>query len=60
MNATNLPNELKYNDIVQGKDKEKWLQGMRNELGRLIQGFGDSKINNIFSSFQRTKHQKEM
>ena len=60
MNATNLPNELKYNDIVQGKDKEKWLQGMSIELGRLTQGFGDTKRNNTFSSFQRTKHQKEM
>ena len=47
-NTSNPPNQLKYNKLIQGTDKEKWLQGMSNELGRLTQGFGSVKGNNTF------------
>ena len=48
INTANPPNQLKYNKLIQGTDKGKWLQGMSNELGRLTQGFGPVKGNNTF------------
>lgn len=48
INIANPPNQLKHNKIIQGPDKEKWLQGMSNALVRLTQGFGDVKGENTF------------
>ena len=53
VNAANPPNQLKHNKLIQGPCKEKWLQGMSNELGRLTQGFGAVRGKNDFSSCQR-------
>ena len=30
INAANPPNKLNLNKIIQGRDKEKWSQGMGN------------------------------
>ena len=45
-NIENLPNELKYKDLIQSKDKHLQAQGMCNELGYLSQGFRYVKGNN--------------
>ena len=47
-NTANPPNKLKHSEIIQGPDKEKWLQGIINELDRLTQGFGEAKGSNKF------------
>ena len=53
--AVNPPNKLKHNKIVQGLDKDKWLQRMSNELGRLTQGFSEVKGNNTFFFIPKNK-----
>ena len=48
INEANPPNQLKHDELVQGKDKEKWSQGMSNELGRLTQVFGKTNASDTF------------
>ena len=57
--VANPPCQLNHGEIRQGKEKEKQLQAMRNELGRLTQIFGDMKKTMNFSSFQKIKYQQE-
>ena len=53
-NIENPPNELKYKDLIQLKDKHLWAQGMCIKLGRLPQGFrhvkGNSTLYFIYKS----------
>ena len=54
-NIENPPNELKYKDLIQSKDKHLWVQSICNELGCLSQGFRYVKGNNTLYFIHKSR-----
>ena len=51
----NLPNLLKYKEMIKTKDKQVWEKEIYNKLGRLLQGFKTIKGKNIIFFISKTK-----
>ena len=51
--------DQKYQHLIKGPKKVKWIMGMSNEIGRLFQGIGDIQGTNTCFSIYRHKDPKD-
>ena len=55
MSTVNPLNQLEHNELIRGVDKDKYLKGTSNELGRLLQCFNQTKENNALFFISKEK-----
>ena len=54
-NIIDPPNQLKYEELIKGPQREVWERGMCNELGRLAQGFENVEGRNTIFFIHKSK-----